>query len=160
MNPYLYTPQSKTELPALYANAGGPARRRFKQIINSSILGKNDGFVRCPRIISLGLIFTVGEDPVTVITDILKQEGFFSPEELREKFSLPEGRLLCRPVEASLRHGGCLVVKTADRNKVLEQALMLGLCTNQLFNPARPVLWTETSLTRVVELFDPAGFYK
>ena len=42
---------------------------------------------------------------------------------------------------------------------VLEQALMLGLCTAQIFDADRPVLWTETSLTRAVELFDPVGFY-
>jgi len=160
MNPYLYTPQNNAELPVLYANTGGPASRQFEQTINSTILGNNGGYVRCPCIIRLGLIFSDGEDPVTVITDILKQEGYFSPEELRKKFSLPESQLICRLLKASLRHGDCLVVKTADRNKVLEQALMLGLCTNQIFDPARPVLWTETSLTRVLELFDPAGFYK
>ena len=36
---------------------------------------------------------------------------------------------------------------------------MLGLCTTQVFDPDRPVLWTTTSLTRFVELFDPRGFY-
>jgi hypothetical protein len=36
---------------------------------------------------------------------------------------------------------------------------MLGLCTNQIFDPGRPVLWTATSLTRTVELFDQRGFY-
>jgi hypothetical protein len=36
---------------------------------------------------------------------------------------------------------------------------MLGLCTAHIFDPERPVLWTLNSVTRAVELFDPAGFY-
>ena len=41
----------------------------------------------------------------------------------------------------------------------LRQALMLGLCTAQMYDPARPVMWTETSLTRAVELYDSGSFY-
>ena len=36
---------------------------------------------------------------------------------------------------------------------------MRGLCTAQLYDPARPVLWTQAALKRRLELFDPAGFY-
>ncbi len=168
MNQYIHIPQSNQGGPVLYANIGGPASYPRKQRINSSILGrktisssilgKDDGFSRCPLVMRLCLIFEDGEDPVAVIAGILKREGYTSPEELRGKFSLPEGRLICRPVSVSLRHGG-LVVKTAGRDKVLEQALLLGLCTSQIFDPARPVLWTTGSLTRALELFDPAGFY-
>jgi hypothetical protein len=35
----------------------------------------------------------------------------------------------------------------------------LGLCTRHLFDPSRPVLWTRSSVTRALELFDPVGFY-
>ena len=44
-------------------------------------------------------------------------------------------------------------------DSVLEQALLLGLCTAYQYDPARPVLWTRASLTRRVELYEPAGFY-
>ncbi len=37
---------------------------------------------------------------------------------------------------------------------------MLGLCTAQLFDPARPIIWTRSSLSRVVDLFDLQGFYQ
>jgi hypothetical protein len=39
------------------------------------------------------------------------------------------------------------------------RALLLGLCTAYQYDPARPVLWTRASLTRRVELYEPAGFY-
>jgi hypothetical protein len=41
----------------------------------------------------------------------------------------------------------------------LYQALVLGLCTAWCYDPRRPVLWTRTSLTRQLELFDGRGFY-
>jgi hypothetical protein len=71
-------------------------------------------------------------------------------------FSLPETRLICTPQwEPAAR----IAVTESSHRAVLEQALMLGLCTAQLFDPARPVMWTFASLTRTLELFDPAGFY-
>ena len=39
------------------------------------------------------------------------------------------------------------------------KALLLGLCTAWQYDPSRPVLWTRASLTRRVELYEPAGFY-
>ena len=50
-------------------------------------------------------------------------------------------------------------VSRAPDDEVLRHALLLGLCTAFQFDPARPVLWTRASLTRRVELFEPAGFY-
>lgn len=142
--------------PPIYANSGGPAGRQQGQAVNSSILGRDDGFVRCPRVIRLGLLFGPGDDPVTVLTDMLADEGYGGPESLRGEFPLPATRLICR----TLPTGGIrLAVACSPRRKVLEQALMLGLCTTQVFDPERPVLWTTTSLTRSVELFDARGFY-
>jgi hypothetical protein len=43
--------------------------------------------------------------------------------------------------------------------EVLRQAFLLGLCTSVRFDPARPVLWTQASLTRRLELFDVTEFY-
>ncbi|MEI7481727.1 MAG: hypothetical protein WCK75_05185 [Elusimicrobiota bacterium] len=139
-------------------NVGGQGRKWRKQKIHSSILGKSDGVPRCRLVTRLCLGFAAGEDPVTVINGILAGKGYSSPEQLRGAFSLPAGRLICRPAGKIIR-GVYLRVKTADRDKVLEQALLLGLCTSQIFDPARPVLWTTVSLTRALELFDPAGFY-
>lgn len=144
------------ELPPLHANTGGPRSRTCTEHISTSILGNDDGSIRCPRIIRLGLTFKPRSNPLNVLGKILAAEGFASPEELRDEFVIPDGRLICRPsMDPSVR----IDVASSDSRLVLEQALWLGLCTAQIFDPLRPVLWTGTSVTRTLELFDPSGFY-
>jgi len=138
-----------------YANTGGPMSRTRKERIRSSLLGSDDGVIRCPSRIRLGLRFS-DTHPVSCLEAMLRDEGFRDPEELRDKYELPEVKLVCLPC-ANGRHR--LSVFRSSPREVLGQALMLGLCTAQLFDPARPVLWTEASLTRSLELFDPRGFY-
>ena len=141
--------------PTLYANSGGPMSRMRREKISSTLLGKEDGFIQCPLRIRLGLKF---EDthPVHCLEAILDAEGFRDPEELRSVYTLPQDGLICMPLPAGEKR---LPVVHASKRDVLEQALLLGLCTAQIFDPQRPVLWTETSLTHAVELFDPTGFY-
>ena len=141
--------------PTLYANTGGPMSRTRREKIASTLLGKDDGYIQCPLRIRLGLKF---EDthPVHCLEAILDAEGFRDPEELRSIYALPREGLICMPLSASEKR---LPVVHASKREVLEQALLLGLCTAQFFDPQRPVLWTEASLTRAVELFDPTGFY-
>ena len=50
-------------------------------------------------------------------------------------------------------------IDTLGPDDALYQALVLGLCTPWRYDPGRPVLWTRTSLTRQLELFDGGGFY-
>lgn len=140
----------------LYANTGGPMSRTRKESISSTLLGKDDGFIRCPRVIRLGLSFRPDADPVEVVRAILEEEGYSSPEELREKFDVPQSRLVCAPLRSAADR---INVEKAEPNQVLEQALLLGLCTSHIFDARRPVLWTETSVTRGLELFDSRGFY-
>jgi len=166
----------------MHANMGGPMSRTRGEHIKSSLLGSDDGIVRCPRRICLRLDF-VGDmlwnlelpcdsaeelrkkrqlrslselSPVEYLETILKAEGLRDPEELRKRYILPQGKLICGPWTSV---EGSLFVFDASNYDVLEQALMLGLCTAHMYDPARPVLWTETSLTRAVELFDPGSFY-
>lgn len=143
------------ESPTLYANMGGPMSRTRTMRVSSSLLGNDDGLVNCPRVIRLGLDFE-GTHPVDSVEALLLEEGFYVPECLREKFVLPPGRLICRPAPPTAEK---LSIHSDDTEDVLCQALMLGLCTAQVFDPQRPILWTETSLTRVLELFDPMGYY-
>jgi hypothetical protein len=171
-------PDSLAGMPEIHANSGGPMSRTRQEHIKSSLLGSNDGVVRCPRRISLclrfdrdslrGVEFPGDSDevlrkkrqpeptPVEYLESLLKDEGLRDPEELRKRYILPQNKLICGPwtnVEDPL------FVYDSSNYDVLEQALMLGLCTAQMFDPGRPVLWTETSLTRAVELFDPGSFY-
>ena len=138
-----------------YANSGGPMSRTRNEHIKSSLLGSDDGIIRCPLRIRLGLRF-VDTHPVNCLEAMLRAVGLRDPEELRSRYTLPEGKLICVPrADTEPR----LKASRFKRLEVLEMALMLGLCTAQLFDPGRPVLWTEASLTRSVELFDPRGFY-
>jgi len=137
------------------ANSGAWMSRTRQEKICSSLLGQDDGNIKCPRRIVLGLEF---EDthPVSCLESILVAEGFRDPEELRKEFQIPQGTLICRLAPHPPRR---LRVARCRPATVLRQALLLGLCTWEVFNPARPVMWTETSLTRALELFDPRGFY-
>ena len=138
------------------ANVGGPMSRTRSEHIVSTVLGRDDGAIRCPRSLRLGLSFPSRADPVKAIVQLLQSNGFGSAEDLRDEFAVPEGRLICRPLDPKASR---LAVRGGPEREILEQALLLGLCTAQLFDPARPVLWTQASLTRDLELFDPAGFY-
>jgi len=139
----------------LSANMGGPMSRTRKEHVHSTLLGKDDGRIHCPRVIRLGLQFGATR-PVDALECLLMEEGYASPEDLRETFSVPDKRLICRPLPAGADR---LSVEQGARIEVLIQALMLGLCTSQMYDPERPVMWTESSLSRGLELFDPEGFY-
>jgi hypothetical protein len=157
------------------ANSGGPHSRTRKERVSSTVLGNEGGLIRCPLIIRIGLDFAGVLDPAArnkpealvnagdfacspaaVMEELLNQEGFGNPEDLREAFALPATRLVARPAGASFAR---LDVARGGRRAVLEQALLLGLCTAHLYDAARPVLWTDASLGRALELFDPSGFY-
>src|SRR5215475_9356494 len=138
------------------ANSGSPMSRTRSEHIASTLLGRDDGAIRCPRSLRLGLAFARRADPVKTMETLLRSNGYASAEELRDVFALPGSRLICRPLEPNAPR---LAVRGGPEREVLEQALLLGLCTAQLFDATRPVLWTQASLTRGLELFDPAGFY-
>ena len=142
--------------PERLANSGGPMSRTRSEQVISTLLGRDDGAIRCPRSRRLGLSFPSRADPVKAIERLLASNGFGSAEDLRDEFAMPEIRLICRPLGVNAPR---LAVRGGPEREVLEQALLLGLCTAQLFDPGRPVLWTQASLTRGLELFDPAGFY-
>ena len=145
--------------PDLIANAGwgGPPARQRREHIRSSLLGKNDGEIRCPRIIRLGFQLDTNRK-VYGLLDILNayivKAGYSRPEDLRDDITIPEKPYICRPTKerAPCRLG-------MNRSEILRHALMLSVCTSQLYDPSRPVIWTRNSLTRVVDLFDPEGFY-
>jgi hypothetical protein len=137
------------------ANSGGPMSRTRKERIVSTLLGNDDGAIRCPRIVRVGLDFPVG-DPVEVVTAILNEEGYASPEDLRGELDVPGRPLIARPCT---ERAGIVHASYDARRDVLWHALVLGLCTALVYDPSRPVLWTQASLTRRLELFDPAGFY-
>ena len=124
-----------------------------KERIRTTLLGTDDGAIRCPRIVRVGLAFEV-RDPVEVVSEILYEEGYGSPEDLRSVLAIPDHALIARPWSGS---ASMVDPNYGKRRDVLWNALVLGLCTAQVYDPARPVLWTQASITRRLELFDPRG---
>ena len=135
-------------------NSGGPASRTCTQRLRASILGKHDGVTLCGRVTRLALDFG-RSDPLKVMEALLRKHGLEHAEQLREVFDPSEERCICRLDLRPQR----LRVTFADPREVLRQALLLGLCTTVLYDPERPVLWTRSSLSRCLELYDAGGFY-
>ena len=136
------------------ANAGGPMSRTRTERISVSVLGHDRGAVKCPRVLRVGIDFG-RRSPLVCVRELLKQCGFADAEEARSAVALPLEACICRPdpVPAPVPFA------TLSSKDFLFQALVLGLCTPWAYDPARPVLWTCTSLTRRLELFDGRGFY-
>ena len=136
-------------------NMGGPQSRARKEKIYSSVLGNATGPVRCPLMISLGLDFGK-HNPIQWMERIIQEEGVNSPEELRSRFLSISTMCVCH---ISL-HPVPLQVEIAENSQVLRQALLLGLCTATFYDPSRPIIWTNASLTRCVDLFNILEFYQ
>ena len=77
------------------------------------------------------------------------------PELLRMRYAVPDEPCICRAATGIKP----LCVKTASADEVLQQVLLLSLCTANYFDPHRPVLLTTAGLTRHLELFSGRGFY-
>ena len=122
--------------------------------LRSSVLHNDDGIVRCPRIIRVGLNFR-GADPLEVLEDLLNEADVTDPELLRSRYALPAEPCICRrdPNPRPLQ------VTAKSRDKVFRQVLILDLSTGVYYDPSPPLLFTRTSLTRRLELFDVTGFY-
>lgn len=145
----------EAQLPALWANSGGPSSRTRQQSVRSTLLGCNrNGGVRCPRRMTLALDFG-SMDPWKVMHEMLAGRGLDEPECIRALFTGIPGPMLCR-TKSDLP---ALKVSDGPSEDILRQAFLLGLCTAVFYDPSRPVIWTRASLTRRLELFDTKGFY-
>ena len=138
-----------------WANSGGPMSRRRTERVLASLLRDDSTPLQLPRVIRAGLHFGHRE-PLDAVLESLARAGLDDAEQLRARFVAPTSPLLVRVVPDA--RWGVQVARASD-DSVLEQALLLGLCTAYQYDPARPVLWTRASLTRRVELYEPAGFY-
>ena len=136
------------------ANTGGPMSRGRSERISATVLGNDDGAVRCPRVLRVGLDFG-RRSPLACVRDLLKTCGFSDEQEARHALALPQEPCVCRP-NPTPTPTPVTSLLAAD---ALYQALVLGLCTTWCYDPRRPVLWTRASLTRQLELFDGRGFY-
>ena len=138
-----------------YANSGGPMSRRRTERVVASVLRDDASRIHLPRVIRAALHFG-DRDPLSVVLESLARVGLDDAELLRERYPAPESPLLARVVPDA--RWGVRVGQGTD-DAVLEQALLLGLCTAWQYDPTRPVLWTRASLTRCVEMHEAAGLY-
>ena len=142
-------------ISAVWANSGGPMSRRRTERVQASLLRTSSGPVHMPRVIRAGLRFG-DREPIDAVLEALARAGLDDAELLRSRYAAPPTPLLVRVVpNAAWR----IPVEGASDDAVLEQALLLGLCTAFQYDPARPVLWTRASLTRCVVMHEAAGFY-
>ena len=161
MTPDIASPASESWLVAWdevlherLANVGSPMSRGRAERLSATVLGRDEGAVRCPLVLRVGLDFG-RRSPLNCVRDLLKACGFADEREACEALALPDGPRICRPDPApSPAPVGSLLAIDA-----LYQALVLGRCTAWCYDPKRPVLWTRASLTRQLELFDGRGFY-
>jgi hypothetical protein len=140
--------------PVLDCNSGGPRSRSRILHLQSTVLGSDSGPISCPKVRTVALNFG-DEDPVARIWRLLEELGYPSPEAAQEAFL--ESARVC--VCISPDRVSPTTVETTRPEIVLEKALVLGLSTPSLFDPARPVIWTRASLTRRLALYDIRGFY-
>ena len=145
----------KARITSQYANSGGPMSRRRTEKVVASVLRDDTASFRLPRVIRAGLHFG-DRDPLQAVLESLARIGLDDAEALRERFPAPPTPLVARIVPDA--RFGAQVGRSSDET-ILQQALLLGLCTAYQYDPARPVLWTRASLTRRVELYEPARFY-
>jgi hypothetical protein len=132
------------------------SRQRAERVVASMLReSRARDALKLPRVLRASLHFGT-HDPVQAVFECLARVGLDDAERLRARYALPERPLLVRVVYGAT--WGAHVGIASDAT-VLRHALLLGLCTAYQFDPARPVLWTRASLTRRVELYEPAGFY-
>ena len=145
-----------TATTVYHANSGGPASRTRRETVDASLLDDQARPGHCRRLFTLGLLFPVGTDPVDWVEEAMGRAGYADVESLRASLQLPTGGLICTPAPNDLRQ----YVSAMHDYRVLEQAVMLGLCNAVGYFPQRPVLWTRTALSRSLFLYDPEGFYQ
>ena len=136
------------------ANTGGPSSRSRNERLSTTLLGRETGGIQCPCVLRVGIDFEQ-QSPLNCVETWMAACGFADARDAVAALPLPAGPRICRPdpnvtpepVSSLLPFEG------------LRLALVLGLSTSWLYDPRRPVLWTHTSLTRRLALFDGRGFY-
>ncbi len=149
---------------AIWCNTGGPMSRTRTERLVASLLGQDDGPIRCPRVLKVGLDYETDDleflqiGPLMVIEAVAEIEGIRRPDDCKVRYAdrLPKSPMLAYPVSTGTEFTSAYSDAYGD---VLFMATLLGLCTATYYDPDRPVVWTSTSLNRRLELFRTEGFY-
>jgi hypothetical protein len=134
-------------------NSGGPRSRTRTERLAATLLD-DEGPIHCPRVLRVGLDFGPAT-PLRCVEGWLLEAGFGSETEARAAIVLPPRPCICQVDRQPQPHDAASLTPVEG----LFLALVLGLCTGTVYDPSRPVLWTTTSLTRKLLLYDGRGFY-
>lgn len=137
-----------------WGNSGAPMSRTRRERLYATVLGDESGPIRCPPVLRVGLAFG-RRKPVAYAERWLHAAGFGSEAEARAVLTLPSDPCICQ-VDPAPQPIAADALSPLDG---LFFALVLGLCTPSVYDPARPLLWTTASLTRQLVLYDGRGFY-
>ncbi len=142
---------------ALWCNVGPFWRERTMSVV-TTLLGDMEKSIAWPLGERVGIRFEKSVSPRAFVEKLLCDEGFASPEDLREVFEVPRMPLACRSLGDEVRSDS-FVRMTDEPRTVLRQALILGLCGPHHYDPSKAVIWTDNRLSRQLDLFVPGRFY-
>lgn len=133
----------------------GPPIRHDSIAIKACVFGESEVSIRWDLIEVVGLDFE-NRSPIEVVERALAECGFTSCDELRDHYRIPQTTLACRvlPKDTKLPKA-----KTIGKRRLLRHALILGLCGPSIYDPQRPVIWTNNRLSRAIQLYAPGRFY-
>lgn len=141
--------------PWLYdCNTGGPSSRSRSELVRATVLGDDEGPIKCPRVLRVSMTYG-HRSPLTWVAQWMKACGYTDEHDALTRVRLPPRPCLCQPDRSPVPVEAAAL--RADEGLFL--ALVLGLCTSTYYDPSRPLLWTRTSLTRSLVLYDGGGFY-
>lgn len=143
------------EFEKMWCNMG-PFRGQTKRV-KASLFGNRKMKIGWPRSEKVGLNFDGPGSILEYVEALLIKSGFNSPDELRDIITIPGRLLTCRHLlDETARF---INVKKSRPEKILRQALILGLCGPDLYDPNRPVIWTNSRLNRKLGLYESGDFY-
>lgn len=142
-------------------NTGGPQSRTRTEPIVSSIFGYDDCRLGARPVGEVHALYIGGDGSAEqalgfrhAAFDALRECGFEDPEAAFDAFAdLSRRRLHCLSVPP--RNFGWGANRPASGAlEFLKTALILGKCSQGLYDPSRPVIWTETRLRRWVQSYE------
>ena len=87
----------------------------------------------------------------------LKKLGHDSPDSAADEMqNLPDRILHCADDDGPIRKS---TLQAQDDEDCLRCAIILGRCSGSLYDPDKPVIWTQDRLNRRLRLYHSGSFY-
>lgn len=119
---------------------------------NVNINFENFGF---KAVYETNFCFADNENVVDYIYNIMKSYKINDEEKLKKKFLVFKKKLICVTMPIIENKDKFFI----DKDEILKDTVILGLCGEHIYDPERPLILTEANLKRKVILYEPRGFY-